>query len=80
MRKVKFCKKGLKTIKRVKGIPCVMIHHPQLKHLGKIITKNFYLLYMNEKTKRVFSPRPMVLFRSPRKISSYMVRAKLDMW
>ena len=33
---------------------------------------------MNEETKKVFSPRPMVSFRSPRKISSYLVRAKLN--
>ena len=32
---------------------------------------------MNEETKEVFSPRPMVSYRSPRKISSYLVRAKL---
>ena len=32
---------------------------------------------MNEETKRVFSPGPMVSFRSPHKISSYLVRAKL---
>ena len=32
---------------------------------------------MNQETKKVFSPRPMVSFRSSRKISSYLVRAKL---
>ena len=32
---------------------------------------------MNEETKKVFSPRPMVSFRSPRKIGSYLVTAKL---
>ena len=32
---------------------------------------------MNEETKKVFAPRPMVSFRSPHKISSYPVRAKL---
>ena len=32
---------------------------------------------MNKETKKVFSPRPMISFRSPRKISSYLVRAKL---
>ena len=32
---------------------------------------------MNEETKKVFSPRPMVSFRSPRKRSSYLARAKL---
>ena len=32
---------------------------------------------MNEETKKVFLLRPMVSFRSPPKISSYLVRAKL---
>ena len=32
---------------------------------------------MNEETKKLFSPRPMVSFRSHRKIDSYLVRAKL---
>ena len=32
---------------------------------------------MNQETKKVFSPRPMVSFRSHRKISSYLVSAKL---
>ena len=32
---------------------------------------------MNEKTKKVFSPRPMISFRSPRKVSGYLVKAKL---
>ena len=32
---------------------------------------------MNEETKELSSPRPMVSFRSPRKISTYLVRAKL---
>ena len=40
---------------------------------------NFYLLNMNEETKKVFSPRPMVSFRSRRKICSYLVRAKIHM-
>ena len=32
---------------------------------------------MNEETKKVFSPRPMVSFRGFCKIISYLVRAKL---
>ena len=32
---------------------------------------------MNDEVKRVFTPKPMVLCRSSRKISSYLVRAKL---
>ena len=77
MRKVKFGKEGIKKAKGVKGIPFVVTYHPQLKNLGRIINQNIYLLNMNEETKKVFSPRPMVSFRSPRKTSSYLVRAKL---
>ena len=32
---------------------------------------------MNDEVKRVFTPKPMVSFRGSRKISSYLVRAKL---
>ena len=32
---------------------------------------------MNEETKKVFFSRPMVSFRSPRKISSYLDRTKI---
>ena len=36
-----------------------------------------YLLYTNHKVKNVFSPGLKMSFRSARKISSYLVRAKL---
>ena len=32
---------------------------------------------MNEEVKKAFTPQPMILYRSSRKISSYLVRAKL---
>ena len=32
---------------------------------------------MNNKVKKVFTPKPMISFRSARKMSSYLVRAKL---
>ena len=77
MKKVKFCKEGIKKAKGVKGIPIVATYHPQFKNLERIINQNFYFLNMNEETKKVFSPRPVVSFRSARKISRYPVRAKL---
>ena len=75
MRKVKFFKEGIKNAKGVKGIPFAVTYHPQLKNLRRIINQNSYLLNVNEETKKIFSPRPIV--SSPRKISSYLVRAKL---
>ena len=32
---------------------------------------------MNDEVKKMFSPKPMISFRSARKLSSYLVRAKL---
>ena len=43
-----------------KGIPMVVTYHPLPKSFSKIISKNLYLLHMDEKVKRVFSPGPMV--------------------
>ena len=60
-----------------KDVPLVVTYHPLLKTIGKIIHDNLYLLYMNEELKHLFTPGPMVSFRSSRKISSYLVRAKL---
>ena len=67
MRKVKFCKERIKKAKGVKGIPFAVTYHPQLKNLRRRINQNINLLNMNEKTKKVFSPRPMASFRSPHK-------------
>ena len=58
-----------------KGILYVVTFHPLLKSLGSTLNKN-YFLRMNE-VKKVFSLRPMVSFRSARKLSSYLVRVKL---
>ena len=60
-----------------KGITLVVTYHSLLKSLSKIISKNLYLLHMDEEAKRVFTPGPMVSFRSSRKLSSYLVRAQL---
>ena len=56
---------------------CIYIYHPRLKTLGKIIHENLNLLYMNDEVKDTFTPGPMVSFRTSRKLSSYLVRAKL---
>ena len=48
-----------------------------IKTFGKSHKYKFYLLDMNEETKRVFLPRPIFSRRSTRNISSYLVRAKL---
>ena len=58
------------------GVPLVVTYDSQLKSIGKIIY-NLYLLYMNKELKHLFTPGPMVSFRSSRKISSYLVRVKL---
>ena len=76
--KVKFS--GRRVFHRAKvgkGVPLVVTYHPLLKTIGEIIHDNLYLLYMNEELKHLLTPSPMVLFRSSRKISSYLVRAKL---
>ena len=60
-----------------KGVPLVITYHPLLKSVGNIIRNHLYILYMDKESKKVFSPAPMVSFKSARNLSSYLVRAKL---
>ena len=79
MNKVKFSdhRDKNKAKKKSKGVPLVITFHPLLKDAGNIIHKNLYLLYMDQDAQRVLTPGPMITFRSARKLSSYLVRAKL---
>ena len=58
-------------------MPFVLTYHSLLKQVSYIIRKHIHLLYMNEEVKKVFQPRPMVSFRSPRNLSSHLLRAKI---
>ena len=60
-----------------KGVPFGLTYHTLFKSIGKIINKNLYLLYMNNEVKKAFTSKPMISFRSTRKMSSYLIRAKL---
>ena len=79
MNKVKFSSHWdkNKAKKKSKGVPLVITFHPLLKDFGNIIPKNFYLLYTDQEAQRGFTPGPMITFRNARKLSSYLVRAKL---
>ena len=77
MQKVKFKSREKSAKSKLKGVPFVVTYHPSLNCLHKIIRDNTYLLYMNEEVKNLFLPGPMVSFRGARKLSSYLVRAKL---
>ena len=77
MKKVVFNGNFGKSSNKNKGVAFVLTYHPLLEKVNYIIRKHIHLLYMNEEVKKVFQPGPMVSFRSPRNLSSYLVRAKL---
>ena len=77
MKKVKFPSCNKIQRKNSKGIAFVVTYHPLLKQLEGILCRNKYLLNMNAEVKQAFTPVPMVFYRSSRKLSSYLVRAKL---
>ena len=66
-----------KKAQKSQGLPLVITYHPLFKTFGNTIRKHLNLLYMNEKFKRVFTLCSMVSFPGARKLSSYLVRAKL---
>ena len=75
--KVKFSGYTTRNKRQKKGIPLVITYHLSLKNIGRLINQNFYILYMNEDVENVFIPTLMISFCSARKLSSYLVRAKL---
>ena len=60
-----------------KNVPFVIAHHSSLKIIGKVINQILYILCMNEEVKSVFTPAPTIFFCRVRKLSRYLVRAKL---
>ena len=61
--------------KNQKGIPLVVTYHPLVKSFSGIVNNNIYLLHMDQKVERTFTPQLMVSYRSMRKLSKYLVRA-----
>ena len=62
---------------QVKGVPLAVTYHPSLNKLNKIIIDKLHLLHRHKEVKETFPIRPMVSFVCARKLSSYLVRAKL---
>ena len=78
MSKVLFNKENNNTKQsKSKQVTFVVTYHPLLKSFQSLINKHLNILYLDENAKEVFMPGPMVTFRSSRKLSSYLVRAKL---
>ena len=59
------------------GVHFVVTYDPKVKKLEKLIKDLLPFLYRDEEVQKVFSPPPMVSYRSARKIKDYIVRSKL---
>ena len=59
------------------GIPFITTYLPQLKELGKLIRDLLPFLYSDGEVQKVFSPPPIVSYRSAREIKDCIVRSKL---
>ena len=57
-------------------ISFVTTYHPKVKELGKMIRGLLPFLYTDGEVQKVFSPPPIVSYRSARKIKDYIVRSK----
>ena len=75
--KVESSESSRRTNKKDKGVCLVATYHPLLQNIGRIFHRHLDLLYTDQEVERVFTPGPMASLRSSRKISSYLVRAKL---
>ena len=79
MIKVKFSNLKIKSNGQNNNMKSISSHtnHPLLKSLNTIFDKNLSLLYLSKDEKKGFIPRPIISFRSARKINICLIRAKL---
>ena len=75
--KVVFGKQPTRKDTSEEGVPFVATNHRKLKDLGKLIKNSHLFLYSDSEIQRVFSPAPIVSYRSARKIKDYIARSKL---
>ena len=72
MKKVYLSKQGQKSKKVEKGVQFDVTYPPPLLNkLSSILHRNLYLYYINEEVKNVFTPGPIMSYKTARKIRSY---------
>ena len=52
-------------------------YNPNFKNISFRIRKNLQFLYAEPETKRVFTPAPIISFRSDRNLKNFLVRSKV---
>ena len=75
--KVDFFLSSWRTNKRNEGVCLIATYHPLLQNISRIFHRHLDLLFTDQEVERVFISGHMASFCSARKISSYLVRAKL---
>ena len=75
--KVDFSESSRRTNKRDKSVCLVVTYHSLFENIGSTFHRRLDSLYTDPEVERVFTPDSMALFRSARKISSYLIRVKL---
>ena len=75
--KVESSESSRRTNKKDKGVCLVATYYPLPQNIDSIFLRHLDLLYTDQEVEWVFTPRPKASFRSARKISSYLVWAKL---
>ena len=78
MNKVRFNKENSNAKQsKSKRLTFVVTYHPSLKSFQSLVIKHMNILCLDENGTEAFMPVLIVTFRSSRKLSSYLVRAKL---
>ena len=77
LEKVEFSKSSWRANKRDKGACLVASYDTLLQNIGRIFHRHLGLLYTDQEVERVFTLGLMASFYSAKKISSYLLRAKM---
>ena len=77
MGKVCLSKTKASEIKSQESKGLVITFHPKFKPIGQLVSKHIHLLYVDQETRKKFTPGPMAKFCRARKLSSNLKTGKL---
>ena len=58
------------------GIPLAVTYNPAFNNLSTTLRENFNIFYSDLEFRTVFTPSPLIAYRSPQNLKSFLVRSK----
>ena len=72
------CLRDKSTNQESKGVPLLITFHSKFRSIGQLLSKHMHIIYIDQETRNIFTPGLVAKFCSARKLSSNLLRTKLN--